>query len=203
MEKLPIEMIQCILNFLPLEDLMSCTKVSRRWNRLSKNCPEYDFVYTPKVIELKMVNCYKRVIHNYIFCDMCHFSHESQKTCINCKRLFCSRQIVFYYDDNSKNKEQYCLKCLHDLKLTYCNKTWKECREYLKLKKSTDYVRSYKCTFRRCDTCHKLDHVYYKVNSLRVCGSCKKNYDCQICGSLAVIGTIENKRVCMKCYENV
>ena len=98
-------------------------------------------------------------------------------------------------------KEQHCLKCLHDLKLTYCNKMWKECREHLRLPNSTSHKRSYVCTFRRCDTCHEVDYTYYKVNSLTICERCKKNHDCQICGALNIIGTFENKRLCMKCYE--
>ena len=70
-----------------------------------KNCPEYDFVCTPRVAELKIANCYKRVMHNCIFCDMCEFAHEYQKTCVKCQILFCHRQIVFYYgDDNSSQR---------------------------------------------------------------------------------------------------
>src|SRR5581483_1672398 len=163
MEKLPKEILQYILDLLPVIDLMSSSQVNRKWNNLVKNAPEYDFIFTPKVIKLRIINCYKRRTETLYICDSCINGDDryGHKQCVKCDRLYCLNQYPY-----TNRNEVHCLKCLHELGKTCCNKTWKECR----LKLRTSLPVCFDCFDKGCDSCHKKSLLYYNMANEKLCG---------------------------------
>lgn len=171
MDMLPSEIIQYILNFLQLLDLIRCSQVSKKWNLLIKDAPEYEYMYMPKVVKIDMVIGLQKRKRMVYLCDYClewgvsSFRHSA---CKKCGRLHCHEAHA--------NKE-YCIKCAHDFNLTRCNKPWKKCKLT---------INSHGCLDAGCQKCNLQTTDYYQYNSTfnKVCHECFNSLELNMLASM-------------------
>lgn len=160
MDKLPEEIVLHILNFLPLLDLLHCIQVNKLLSRLAKEASEYDYMFLPKVRKFNMIIGRKRKLKTVYLCDWCsewRIDEANHYVCKKCKRLFC-------YSAYPNNKD-YCIKCSHDLKMTFCRENWNTCKYTL---------HSLGCLDKGCQRCdiESKDYFYYNANLNRICHKC-------------------------------
>lgn len=200
MDSLPAELVQYILNCLSLRDLLTCSRVNKQWNTLVNDAPEYDFLYIPKVVKLVKFNGYRRQQEVVYICDHC-FDQRNHKQCLNCNRLYCLEQYPWL----PRDKCEYCMRCLHNLGQTYCNRKWKECRLTLRLRDKFDKKICYDCFDKGCGSCHKKADLYFIdiVEFGKVCEECYEQHVCQVCKRGVIFANMDGKKLCCRCYENI